>query len=476
MDVDDGDDLKKPSQTVIDILHSYANPQYLVTDAQLDEIRFQRDDADTQRHKKEERKKVAANRKQEREDATKALTASIIETTTMHQEQPPQQAMVDIVPQLISPTLPTYTKPIATPSQPPQQANILSPILPLQPTKPIPTHATDLYDFSNLLVDDTAMAVSSPCWAPVSAAAAAEEKRLEEEAEERERRCRRRQQREKEEQAEAAEAAAAGSERNERRQRRKESEKQESASAEEKEQRAKELERWRSKISKKKVLTQKQFGIALGFASSAIETSAEFLGSRYARLNNLSKNVETALLAGDFDESIEQVSASPAAISVLENPMVSFGTTFASILVDTHLENSRKSLSTSVNEFRGRVQVTRSEMGEFKEWQRFKQQQQEQPEQKEQHSETSLAPAQRNSIGKSSVQKLVEENKINTLFGADIDISKDTMQTIRNNMQKMQPMMSSMSNAASLWQCGGDDVVEEESKQEDADVDALVFA
>jgi len=59
---------KEPSTTVVEMLHSYANPQFLVTDDQLAAIRDQRHDAKKAREIKAERKKKAVDKKRARID------------------------------------------------------------------------------------------------------------------------------------------------------------------------------------------------------------------------------------------------------------------------------------------------------------------------------------------------------------------------------------------------------------------------
>ncbi len=76
--------------------------------------------------------------------------------------------------------------------------------------------------------------------------------------------------------------------------------------------------------------------------ANGIESANSAFGCRAIKTKGLSDDVEAAVEAGEFDTSIKAFAITPAALQIINNPITSFGTTFGSILLQTHLRNLKE--------------------------------------------------------------------------------------------------------------------------------------
>jgi hypothetical protein len=274
-------------------------------------------------------------------------------------------------------------------------------------------------------------------------------KQEEEEEEERERRARRRRRREREEEE---------AEREERRQRRRDRENDEAQR-----QKKSELAGWRKHVDKKNVATTKKFSCILGLVSSGVEASAAFLGSEYARMTDLADNVEASIQAGEFDDTIASACSHPVVIAALENPVTGFVSTYSTIMLKTHLDNSKKSIDHGVREFRNGVMMSREERKEFAEWQQWK------ASRRDKRDDEPAKEAPKKKVSKPWPTSVVREEKVKKetkvdrpMFGSDVDAANTSMVAVRKSMEKMAPVLNGLSKAASLMNS-------EEKEKEDVD-------
>lgn len=114
------------------------------------------------------------------------------------------------------------------------------------------------------------------------------------------------------------------------------------------------IEYLRKKASLKEKTIISHAGLVLSLLSNTIETGANALSFDTIKLAGFADNVQAGVESGDFDLAIKAVSSNPTAIAVLENPLANFASTFASILVKTHVDNVKNEMSTGVSGYRAR--------------------------------------------------------------------------------------------------------------------------
>ena len=101
-----------------------------------------------------------------------------------------------------------------------------------------------------------------------------------------------------------------------------------------------ELEYWRNKAKKDGQSSIKHAGTLLSLLANVVEGIAASMGTRI-RLHGLSDAVTAAVENGDFDHGLKIWSMTPAAVKIAKNPASSFLSTFATIMIQTHLENMK---------------------------------------------------------------------------------------------------------------------------------------
>ena len=104
---------------------------------------------------------------------------------------------------------------------------------------------------------------------------------------------------------------------------------------------AHEINYWRKRAQKDEQNSMKHVSTVLSFIANIVESIAAGLGTRI-RLTGLSEAIDAAVDNGDFDHGLKTLSLTPAAVSVFKNPMASFMSTFATIILQTYLKNLKQ--------------------------------------------------------------------------------------------------------------------------------------
>jgi hypothetical protein len=101
-----------------------------------------------------------------------------------------------------------------------------------------------------------------------------------------------------------------------------------------------ELKWWREKSQTDVNTSVTQLGMCLAVLASFLETgNAAIGGTALLRTQNLAENMQAAIDNGEFNMSLRAAVNTPSALNILKNPITSFTTTFASVLLDTHKLN-----------------------------------------------------------------------------------------------------------------------------------------
>jgi hypothetical protein len=103
-----------------------------------------------------------------------------------------------------------------------------------------------------------------------------------------------------------------------------------------------EMEYWRKKVSLEEEAAMKQAGMFLTLLSNLMESLTSAVGFKHIKIDGLSTHVETALETGAFDLAIKNYCSNPSTLYLLQSPTSSFVTSFAHIVLRTHLGNVQR--------------------------------------------------------------------------------------------------------------------------------------
>jgi hypothetical protein len=115
-----------------------------------------------------------------------------------------------------------------------------------------------------------------------------------------------------------------------------------------------ELSYFREKANMEEEAAIRQAGMLLNLMSTFTENLAGTVGFNAIKLTNLAENMESGLENGDFDLAIKSYISKPETLSMLQNPLLSFGSSFASIISKTHADNVKRELQQGLDGFRSK--------------------------------------------------------------------------------------------------------------------------
>ncbi len=99
----------------------------------------------------------------------------------------------------------------------------------------------------------------------------------------------------------------------------------------------------------------KQTTMILLFLTGLFESANQMTGEKLLKVQNLSVNVQAALKSGEFNKFIASIATHPALVQFFQNPLSSFGTTMAQLIMETHQTNIANIKSTTTKAQRRNV-------------------------------------------------------------------------------------------------------------------------
>jgi hypothetical protein len=115
-----------------------------------------------------------------------------------------------------------------------------------------------------------------------------------------------------------------------------------------------ELRYYRKKATIEEEIAISQAATLLDLMSTFIENLSSTVGFDAVKLGGLATNIQQALEEGSFDLALKSYVSKPELMNLLQNPMLSFASTFTKVVMKTHAENVKNELEAGIEGFRAK--------------------------------------------------------------------------------------------------------------------------
>ena len=115
-----------------------------------------------------------------------------------------------------------------------------------------------------------------------------------------------------------------------------------------------ELRYYRKKASLEEEVAITQAATLLDLMSTFVENLSSSVGFDAVKLGGLANNIQKALEEGSFDLALKSYVSKPELMNLLQNPMLSFASTFTKVVLRTHAENVKSELESGIEGFRAK--------------------------------------------------------------------------------------------------------------------------